>query len=631
MIAPCSTLPGMRKKIPISAAWVVTWGIGAANAQAMHVAELADMDLEQLASLSVASASRRVERLVDTPVSIYVITAEDIRRSGATSIYEALRLAPNLAVVQGDSNQYVATARGGLAGTANKMLMLIDGRTVYSPLFSGVFSDAQFVFLEDVERIEVVSGPGSTLYGTNAVNGVISVITKSAARTAGTLVSAGVGEYDRSAGARHGFTAGEGDARAYVRYQERDERRLASGASARDAAECWLAGARYDRHWEGGSLTGQAEAYRADVDNLGGFRPLSGGHVLGRYRTRQFGGDLLVQAYYDRTEREHRGSFAEVRDIADVESQMGSTWGSHQVVWGGNYRESRDRTVTTTALGFVPEGRTLRLSSLYAQDTWQVGRGLHLIFGVRAEHNDYTGLEWLPNARISYAPAPDQLAWGAITRTVRSPSRLDRELVVPGAPPYLLVPGRFQSEIAKVAELGYRARIAQSSTLSLTAFHHDFERLRTLEAGEGALVFANGGEGRVYGVEGWIDVAATRDWRLLGGFVAMRNRFATPGRIDVGGGGLGNDAELTATLRSLWNVHRAVDLDVALRHVGELPSPRVPAYTVADVSVGWRVARRVVLTLRVANVLDREHREFAEAGTGAVFGRSAHLKVTWTP
>jgi iron complex outermembrane receptor protein len=625
----------MKKFLPIlAAACIGATSSGGVSAQApLHVAELADLELEQLARLSVTSASRRPERLADVPASIFVITAEDIRRSGVTSLYEALRLAPNLTVVRGDASQYIATARGGLAGTANKMLVLVDGRTVYSPLFSGVFSDAQFVFLEDVERIEIVSGPGSTLYGTNAVNGVINVITKFAARTPGTLASVTAGEDERGASFRHGFAAGAGDARAYLRYHERDENALASGASARDSAERWFGGARYDGHWQGGTFTAQAEGYQADVDNLGGLRPLSGGHVLARYRgARAGGGDVLAQAYYDRTEREHTGSFAEVRDTVDAEAQLGSRWGAHQVVWGGNYRVSRDRTVTTPALGFMPEERTLRLASLYAQDDWQASPALKATFGVRAEHNSYTGLEWLPNVRVSYQAAPDHLAWAALTRTVRSPSRIDRELVVPGQPPYAVVPGDFQSEIAKVAELGYRGRLGGRMTLSLTAFHHEFERLRTVEPSGGALAFGNGGEGRVHGVEGWIDWAVTRDWRLVGGFVAMRSRFeVAPGRVDLGGGGLGNDPERTATLRSQWNMTRAVDFDVAIRHVGELPAPHVPAYTVLDLSVGWRVSRTVELTLSVANALDKVHREFSTAGTGAVFGRSALLKATWTP
>lgn len=620
----------MRKKLLGLLAIAACTG---AHAQPVRVAELADLSLEQLAQLSVTSASRRKERLIDVPASIFVVTRADIRRAGVTSLYEALRLAPNLHVVRGDANQYIATARGGLAGTANKMLMIVDGRTVYSPLFSGVFSDAQLVFLEDVERIEVISGPGSTLWGTNAVNGVISITTTSAARTVGPLASATLGEDERGVALRHGMPLGNGDVRAYVRHQHRLEGRVASGAPARDEAERTLVGARYDRHHDLGSVTTlQAEAYRSNVDNLTGARPLSGGHVLGRHRARIGGGEWFVQGYVDRTEREHAGSFRERRDTFDVEAQHALELGMHRLVWGGGYRASRDDTDTTPALGFMPEDRTLRLGSVFAQGTWQASAAVQATLGVRAEHNSYTGLEWLPNVRAKWNFSEDQLAWAALTRTVRSPSRIDRELVVPGAPPYLLVPGDFDSEIAKVAEIGWRGRPWAGATVSLTAFHHDFERLRTAEPRGAQLVFVNGGEGRVRGVEGWLDWSVTRDWRLVGGFMAMRDRYAArAGTLDTNGVGLGNDPERIVRLRSQWNLSHAWDFDVALRHVGALPQPAVPAYTVADVSLAWRPAPGLELRLNVANVTDRVHREFGTAQQAAVYGRSAWLKVTWSP
>ena len=620
----------MRKKL---LGLLVCLSCAGASAQMVQVADLADLSLEQLATLSVTTASRRTERLVDAPASIFVVTQEDIRRSGVTSLYEAMRLAPNLPVVRGDANQYVASARGGLAGTANKMLVLIDGRTVYSPLFSGVFSDAQFVFLEDVERIEVISGPGSTLWGTNAVNGVVNVITKSSARTAGRLASVTAGEDERGVSARYGTGLGNGDVRAYVRYQQRDEGRLGSGAGARDEAERTLAGLRYDRHRDSGSVTTwRGEAYRSRVDNLGGFRPLSGGHLLGRHREVTAGGDWFVQAYYDRTEREHTGTFWERRDTFDVEMQRAIVQGPHRFAWGGGYRHSRDDTANTPALAFMPEDRTLRLASLFAQGTVQATPALQATFGMRAERNDYTGLEWLPNVRATWRLADDQVLWGALTRTVRTPSRLDRELLVPGMPPYALVPGDFQSEIAKVAELGWRARPWAGATLSLTAFLHDFDRLRTAQPRGSELQFMNGGQGRLHGIEGWLDYAVTRDWRIVGGFVVMRDRYRLQaGHIDTGGAGLGNDPSRTASLRSQWNVARAWDIDLAVRHMGALPSPAVPAYTVLDLSVAWRPMRAVEMRLNVANAADREHREFGTPAAGAVYGRSAWLKVTWAP
>jgi iron complex outermembrane receptor protein len=602
--------------------------------QRQHVAaaDLADLSLEELATVTVTSVSRREERLVDAPAAIFVVTAEDIRRSGAASLYEALRLAPNLQVVRGDTSQYIGSARGGLAGTANRMLVLIDGRTVYSPLFSGVFSDSQFVFLEDVERIEVISGPGSTLWGTNAVNGVINVITKSAAKTRGTLAFAGGGDDESGAGARHATTLAGGDLRAYAHYVDQRAHALASGASAQDDADHWLAGVRFDKTAGRHASTLMGEMYGANANNLAGARPLSGGHVLGRWQlSMDDGARLFAQAYYDRTEREHTGSFAEKRDTFDVEvNHSRRPAAGHELVVGGGYRSSHDRTQTTAVLGFLPAERTLVLASLYAQDQWQITPKLTGTLGLRAEHNSYTGVEWLPNARLAYSMSPDHVVWSALTRAVRSPSRLDRELVVPGAPPYVLVPGDFESEIANVAELGYRARVTPGATVSFTAFYHQFRKLHTLAPGTGGLVFANGGEGRLTGLEGWGDFALMPQWRLVWGFVLMRERFnLREGAVDLAASRLGNDPKQTFQLRSLWNVSPAWEVDLGVRYMGELPAPVVPSYTVADARLGWHVTRNLDLSLLVSNVFDKVHREFADATVGAVFGRSVFLKATW--
>jgi iron complex outermembrane recepter protein len=613
-------------------------GVAAARApeEPVRLSELADLDLEQLSKITVTSVSRRPERILDAAASIFVLTAEDIRRSGATSLPEVLRLAPNLQVVRADTSQYLVNARGGLSGTANKMLVLIDGRTVYTPLFAGVFWDSQIVPLDDVERIEVISGPGSTLWGTNAVNGVINITTRSAANSQGILVTGVAGDMEKGVNARIGAPlAGDAHYRAYARYFDRKALSLASGASALDETQRWQTGFRADWGQAARSVTVQGDLYSADVGNLGGARETSGANVLARWRVRQNdASEFFVRAYYDRTEREHVGSFQEKRDTVDLEMQHGLDVSPIQhLVWGAGYRASRDRTVNTPVLGFMPPKRTLGLASLFAQDQISVARRLDATLGLRVERNDYTGVEWLPNARLAYSLSPDHLLWSAITRTVRQPSRIDRDLVVPGMPPFVLVPNdTFDSEIAHVGEVGYRAKVADGVTVSFTAFHHEFRKLRTLEPSAEGLIVANGARGSRTGLEGWGDIAVTRDWRLSWGFVAMKHHFALePGRVDLGGGGNGNDPELTAMLRSAWNATRNHELDVVVRHVDDLPNPRVPSYTVVDARFGWRVSPSLELSLLVFNALDRKHSEFGSPAERAVLERSFLLKATWSP
>ncbi|HUP29106.1 MAG TPA: TonB-dependent receptor, partial [Usitatibacter sp.] len=463
-----------------------------------------------------------------------------------------------------------------------------------------------------------------------------NITTRSAAKTQGTLVALGGGNEERGISARSGGKGSDDSSyRIYGKYFERNDHRLASGATARDGAGRWQAGFRTDWERATRSLTVQGDLYTGNVDNLGGARDIAGGNVLARWRAQTSAdSEGMLLAYYDRTEREHAGSFREKRDTVDVEYQQAfHRLGRHEVVVGGGYRASHDRTVNTPVLGFMPAERTLALASLFAQDEVALSAKLHATGGLRAERNSYTGVEWLPNLRLAYSFSPQHVAWAALTRTVRSPSRLDRDLVVPGMPPYVVVNNDgFKSEIANVAEVGYRAQLAPRVSVSLTAFHHQFHDLRTLEVAGPTLAFANSGEGRTTGIEGWGDFAVARDWRLVWGFTRLHEHYRIdPGHTDVQNNNLGNDPKLTASLRSLWNVTRGVELDVAARYIAALPNPRVPAHTVVDLRAGYRVSREVELSLLVGNLLNRRYSEIGTPAERAVFERTAFLKVTWTP
>ena len=592
---------------------------------------LEELSLEQLAEIRITSVSRREERLAGAAASIYVITSEDIRRSGVTNIVDVLRLAPNLFVGRGDSNQAIIGARGQYAGTSNKMLVLVDGRTIYTPLFSGVFWDQQDFVLEDIERIEVISGPGATLWGSNAVNGVINITTRRATRDGKGVAVGFAGDFERGAVLRSTAPLGDDAAyRVYAKYRQTDERRLDTGAPAQDRAERSLAGIRAD--WERGtrSASFEAEAYKALVGNLGGDRDMTGAHVLGRWQDELAqGSHLRMQGYYDHTERLHQGSFAEKLDILDLDVQHERPGAAHTLVSGGGYRAARDNVDNTAVIGFDPALAYQWWANAFVQDEWALAKDLQLTFGLKGERNPYTGVEWLPNARFTWRFVGDHVLWGALSRAIRAPSRIDRDAFTP----VLVTNQAFEAEVANVAELGYRAQVDSTANVSLTLYHHRYPNLRSvaLAPQPGTVVVANGFEGRTTGLEGWAGWRPVPWWRLTGGFTVMSEDIRVrAGQVDVGGvGQISNDPRHTAQLRSSWDIGRAWEADVAVRNVGHIPNFDVPQYTVWDSRIGWRSTRGLDVDLVVQNLFDRTYSEFGPAGGRAVFGRTWFLKLRW--
>ncbi|HZM33882.1 MAG TPA: TonB-dependent receptor [Burkholderiales bacterium] len=606
-------------------------GLAAAHAQDRVSPErgLADLTLEQLANVIVSSPSRRNEPLSRVPASVYVITGDDIRRSGATSLPEALRLAPNLQVARVDSSQYAITARGFNSTIANKLLVLIDGRTVYTPLFAGTFWDAQDVLLEDIHRIEVISGPGATLWGANAVNGVINVITKPAVMTRGTLASAGAGTQERLVGARHGGRLESGHYRLYAKALQRDNTWLPGGEPIRDQAERAQAGFRADWRRAEGELTLQGDLYAAEIDQVPQARELDGANLLARW-TRAFdgGGALRVQGYFDRTRREHPQTFAEDLDTYDLEFQHAlAPLGRHRLMWGAGMRRHEDRITNSAALAFIPTQRTMNDAHVFVQDEIALTGTLDLTLGAKSERNSFTGTEFLPSARLAWQAAAPLLVWTAYSRAVRAPSRIDRDFFVPGEPPFVLAGGpSFRSEVSDVLELGVRAQASPRLSFSVTAFHHDYAQLRTIAPGSAGAVVANDLEGQANGVEAWGSWRGADWWRIDAGIVRLKQSLGlVPGAVNLQSpSAIGSDPDGWGKLRAAFDLGNATELDFMLRHYGGLENREVPSYTALDARIGWHPRRDLELSLLLTNLLDDAHVEW---GPGAELERSAFFQV----
>lgn len=595
-------------------------------ADTRSVASLQRLSLEELAQVEISSVSKRNERLIEAPAAAFVITAEDIRRSGATTLPEVLRLAPNLQVQQIDAHTYAISARGFNGyGSSNKLLVLIDGRTVYTPLHAAVYWDLHEPLLDDIDRIEVVSGPGGTLHGPNAVNGVINVVTRGAADTQGAFARAVVGTAERSASLRYGGRLGGAGAwRVHATGFDREHLARPDGTSAQDAWDGYQAGFRFD-HDDGVDLfTLQGDIFDNDLEDLAGIDGGNKGHNL-LARWRHVLGDassLQVQAYYDKFRR----SFLLVEDSLetyDLQAQHNVSFGRHEVVWGAGGRITRDEYLSPF-IPFVldPASRRLWVANLFVQDEIQLRRNLELTLGVKFERTSFTGIEVLPNARLAWHPEASTLLWAAVSQAVRTPSRVDRQLTAPpiipltplSAPVPLVGSPDFTSEKLTAFEAGYRSQPTSRSSLSISVYYNLYDDLRTTEAffdPPARVMLSNGLEGRTFGVEAWGSYQLTDWWRLSMGVNAIDKDFdLKPGRIDLAGGGTsGNDPDYQAMLRSQINPTDDIDIDIALRRVDDLPRPAIPAYTELDARLAWRVGPNIELAVAGFNLLHKRHAE----------------------
>lgn len=611
----------------------------------LSATELKRLSVEELLEQEVVSVSRRPEALGKAAGNVFYIAGDAARVTGATALPELLRLAPNLFVAQVSSYNWGINARGLMrsSGASNKMLVLVDGRTAYSPLFSNVFWDATDVFLPDLDNIEVISGPAGSTWGSNAVNGVISIRSKSARDTKGGLLQVSGGTRGTQVSARQGFSVGaNGAMRIYARRTDREPTFSSTGSD--DDYDQWhttQTGLRADWGTSGsGEITVQGDWQAGRYDAGSGLAKIrnDNGNLLVRW-ARDLAPDsqLWVRAYYDYVLRDTRGQLRETTETADVEFQHAKQFaGGQEFLWGANYRRIYDRTENTPAFIILPSDKWLSLASVFAQHeiAW-ADESFRLTTGLRLEHNDYTGWESQPTLRLAWHPGK-QTFWLSGARAVRTPSRLEKELFAPAVPPYFFAGGPdFRSETLISYEAGWRGQPAPGVSLTATAYFHDYDHLHTVEATT-PIVEANGAEGRTYGLELFLDYEVTPAWRLrVGGFAMKQETWLKPGSLDTGGGVA--EASFPRTqlfLRNGFRLSADADLWLSLRRIGEVPpnaSPQgtVPAYTELNASFTWRMRPHLELGLIGRNLLDRSHPEIGPAATRREIPRSFSASLRW--
>jgi iron complex outermembrane recepter protein len=640
------------------------------NAQpATGAIALRTLSLEELGKLVVTSVSKSDEARSGAAAAVAVVTNEDLRRSGATTIPEALRLVPGLHVARQTSNIWAVSSRGFSTLSSEKLLVLSDTRSVYTPLYSGVFWDVQDLMLEDVARIEVIRGPGAALWGSNAVNGVINITTKSAAETQGVYLATSGGNEERFAvNARYGGRLGEhAYFRVFGKFTDRDGTQTTG--SEHDDWQLGHGGARMD--WYASTtntLTLQGEAYGGDIGrlfpsiSLGAARPspvgplrtgASGGNVLGRW-TRRFsaGSELQTRVYYDHTHR-NDPSFRDDLDTVDADLQHRSTLPhAQELTWGANYRVTSNRNEGKGVFALDPPSSVDHVYSGFVQHQIELADTVRLTTGTKLEHNDFSGGELQPGVRVAWVPTPAHTLWGAVARAVRIPTRLERDIAIDATSPAgntvvrLLGNSDFDAERLVAVEAGYRWQHS-ALLVDLAAYHNQYRGLASLEQ---HTPFASGGktivpivnenltDGHSRGLEASVSLAPTSRWRLsTTSTTTWLDLTAHGADLNRGVSLEGATPRHQLMLRAQVDLGTDVDLDAQFRHstairrlpTATLTAPGIPAYAELDVRLAWRPSRSLEAAIVGQNLLHDHHPEFGAAGSRGEIQRGAYATLTW--
>jgi iron complex outermembrane receptor protein len=648
------------------------------------------LPLESLLELKVTSVSKKSQQLTDAAAAVFVITQEDIRRSGVTTIADALRMVPGVQVARIDSNKWAVSARGFNGRFANKLLVLMDGRSLYTPFFIGVYWEVQDTPLEDIDRIEVIRGPGAALWGANAVNGVINIITKPTELTHGTLVSGGGGTYEKSfLTVRHGMPLGDAaDLRVYGKYLQRDDFVDAAGDDTHDAWRLSQGGFRIDsKPTPRDALTLQGDYYAGRLDEtfqlyglpatsvppyisrVPSTTSVSGGNLLVRWQRQLAGTDSLsLQSYYDHSQRQML-ILPQEFDTFDLELQHRLALGTQQdLIWGVGYRFGDIRLGESTTLSFHDRQTSSQLYSAFLHDEITlVPNRLALILGARLEHNDVSGMEVQPNGRLIWTPTPQHSVWGAISRAVRSATSGEQDIVyryrtLPTGSPAnpLPLPLRleiignpgFKSESVIAYEVGYRTEPLVQLTMDVALFYNDYRHLRVVSPGTpytepsgGApvnavqpFILSNDMHGYAYGAEVAFDWLPLSWWRLKAAYTFERLFMYLDGTstdLVNRGNAVGDTPRHQFSLRSDTELGRDVTLDLWLRcveNLASIDSASIPGYVTLDARLAWKPLKTLELALVGQNLFDSRHPEFIPEYINTVPSetpRSIFGKATW--
>ena len=586
---------------------------------------LKSLSLIELLEFEVVSVSKHPEKLNDAPSAIQVITRKDIRNSGAKTLPEALRLANNLQVAQVNASQWAISARGFNNVLANKLLVLIDGRTVYTPLYAGVFWDVQNVMLEDIDRIEVISGPGGTLWGANAVNGVINIITRNSKDTKGLFVEAASGSNLPGQGSiRYGGHIKEKlFYRIYGMGYKLDNSVDTNKVRVDDKWSMWQGGFRVD--WDASAndkISFQQNIYKADPNPDGGDTSViaKGDNIMARWDHIISGKSVFqLKAYYDHTLRDFGNGFKEDLKTYDIEwhhrNQIGRR---HEFSYGLNFR-LMDHNVTNLELfAFLPANKKLYNYNVFVQDEIELIKDyLRLTVGSKAGNNNYTGFEYQPNIRVTWKPSKTQTVWGAVSRAVRTPARIDREFYLFLIPNLALISGsNMRSETVIAYELGWRSQPIENLSVSLATFYNTYDHLRSVEPGPPPLyfplTFGNGVKGNSYGSELSATWQVYNRWQLRGGYTIIKKDLSVKSTsMDLNKGSAeSNDPEHQFLLQSTVDFARKIEWGTVIRYVSKLPKPPVKAYMGLDIRIGWKITKVFEVDLIGQNLLNDQHLEF---------------------
>ena len=640
----------------------------AAMAQATE--KLGALSIEELMNLDVVTVTRVPQARLSAPASASIVTGDDIRRSGATTLAEVLRMVPGVHVAQIDGNKWAIGIRGFTDRLSRAMLVLIDGRAVYSPLFAGTYWEVVDLPLDDIERIEVVRGPGGALWGANAVTGIINIIRKRPSASQGFAMQLQSGTEDPAVAAiRFGGARGPGfQYRVSGKTLQRSPQASPLGLGYDDAFFGQV-GARADWETNRGAITLQGDLYRTVIgqrDSLASYvppssvaivshDPLAGGNVLFRWTAAASDPrSAQVQVYFDRTTRSEL-VFAERQHVGDVDYQQGTILGRHDLLWGAGYRVVAGHTDTAGTLRFTPPDRTDHLFTGFLQDELRiVPNRFSIIAGVKAERNDYSGLEWQPNARAVWTVSPAHALSFSATRAVRTPSRVEHDfatgnLVSPSGPTFVrLSPNpAFVAEELITAEASLVSMPHPKVLTTLSVFRNEHDHVLSAELGatfvetdsNGSrtivpVLFGNGLRGHSQGLEATADVRIASRWRLTANYSGLRFFLSRkPGGTDISqeargeGGSPRHQVQVSTTVA----LPGRVSVDWFLRYVSALPAVGVPAYSTSNLRVEWRVNTRVSLFVAGRNLHHAAHTEFSDGANGQ-FGiqRAGLIGLTWS-